>query len=165
VSKQEEIIPRTPKAEEAHKDFLRRCELGFRREDIREELAKSEFELVLHLADKHDFPMIAYTWEKLEPRIKEYYYRLADKQLQYLHSQGLVLKTDRELGFARVDGIGRELWYDGYKAAMDDFKEAGFVAVEPLISPPKPIQTGTSLGVTIKAKGYVVVPTREVGEP
>ena len=106
-----------------------------KQEEIREGIAELE-----HLqwaqwsrVRNPDHPLIDVPYSKLSEKDKELDRVWAQKVLFYLHSKGIVIKVERELGFARVDGTGRELWYDGYKAAMDDYEEAGYVAVEPLI--------------------------------
>lgn len=58
-------------------------------------------------------------WESLTEKEKQSYFYMADQILSYLHSQGIVIKTDRELP---ADGRG----------SLEDW-EYEYVAVVPLI--------------------------------
>ena len=64
---------------------------------------------------------------------------IATQILEFLHSQGVVLKIDRELP---DENSGKHTWYEddlgeagriGYRLAINDVDEAGYVAVESLI--------------------------------
>lgn len=72
---------------------------------IREGIAKAEFELVLRLACEHEFTLSAYTWEELEPKLKEYYYYRAEQILKNLHSQGVVIHKDQTFPSIQVRGV------------------------------------------------------------
>ena len=52
---------------------------------------------------------------------------------EYLHSQGVVIKVDRELPIWELGSISNEVEYAIYKAAQQDMLKAGYVAVEPLV--------------------------------
>ena len=42
MTKQEELIPRTPEAEEVHKEFSKRCEVELKRKEIRDKVARDK---------------------------------------------------------------------------------------------------------------------------
>ena len=61
---------------------------------------------------------------------------LADDILKYLQSQGVVMIDEGELPFARVDIEGKpevRRFYDGYRACMNDYKEAGYKRTKSLV--------------------------------
>jgi len=71
---------------------------------------------------------------------------MTENLLEYLHSQGVAIKMDRELPYATEETVfGRLTWpvelmdpahgtyIEVYRLAQQDMGEAGYVAVEPLI--------------------------------
>ena len=61
---------------------------------------------------------------------------LAEGIINYLHSQGVVIKVDRELPDNEVwHKVERE--FEAYCAGRNDMLKAGYVAVEPLIKEEK----------------------------
>jgi len=117
--------------------------------DIQEEIR--EWLATLFFPDKQQ---IEWEWGSCEDdTAKEDSYELADKVISYLHSQGVVLKVDRELPndewLANLKNLIDPGSYYYFKewTAIDRGKtvgerqvtsylaEAGYVAVEPLIKP------------------------------
>jgi len=120
-----------------------------KQEERREGIAK--------ICQECEFPY--WSWETLDLDVREDYLNQADKILSYLHSQGVVIRVDRELPDSAYDSLifpttieeagkfltdkgltDREksaisgtiarLGWENCAKAMDD---AGYVAVEPLI--------------------------------
>ncbi len=56
--------------------------------------------------------------------------RLAKEIIEYLHSEGCVLKVERELPSYR-NAVNKS--YNDYMLGREDMLKAGYVAVEPLI--------------------------------
>lgn len=108
-----------------------------KQEEIREGMAKK-----LCLCDALD-------WEQLpesgyaNSKDRAYYRRLAASILQDLHSQGCVLKVDRELPknpfheLELVDDVYIHRSRKIHRAAQQYMLNAGYVAVEPLIEEKK----------------------------
>lgn len=72
------------------------------------------------------------TWESLPEKHKTEYLKTAVSLLNYLHSQGLVIKVDRKLPKRNwYKDWGGESGEAGYKLALEDM--VGYVAVKPLI--------------------------------
>jgi len=62
---------------------------------------------------------------------KQAEYIIDTKFIPYLHSQGVVIKTQGKLP-PNIAEVGSE-FYEGFKMAIKVMLEAGYVAVEPLI--------------------------------
>ena len=106
-------------------------EVGMKQEEIREGIAKK-----LCLWDGLD-------WEKLpesgyiNSKDRDYYRRQANSIFQDLHSQGCVLRVDRELPKFKLvlsASMGENSMVQlGYNCNRQDMLKAGYVAVEPII--------------------------------
>lgn len=70
-------------------------------------------------------------WEDLPQIIKDGYYGVANGFLSKLHSQGAVLRVERELPEPQVKVRGN--YNVGYYTCRLDMLKAGYVAVEPLV--------------------------------
>ena len=115
------------------------------REEIREGIAEWLWE---NRAGETTVQDCVYTWAELPGYRKDDFRASADKLLTYEHSQGVVIKVDRELpenpNRARNISIDEHPektwdvahsvgWRDGWESGRDDTIDAGYVAVEPLI--------------------------------
>ncbi len=88
------------------------------REDIREGLAKALYEREF----SKDY------WDtRMSNGDKVQWFAKADCGIQYLHSQGVVIKVDRKLPDHGVLQTGN------YRAGQRSMIDAGYIAVEPLI--------------------------------
>ena len=104
-----------------------------RREEIREGVAKNIF---LKQRTSDDYIYRRPCWEELGASAKKPFYKEADGISRFLHSQGVVIKVDRELpeylqaSWVKIeDDIFTELEWNTQKA----LDKAGYVAVESLI--------------------------------
>lgn len=62
--------------------------------------------------------------------------KITEEIIKYLHSQGCVLRVDRELPPSRANETewsGKVNWDDGYRHAEARYKLAGYHATEPLV--------------------------------
>jgi len=77
--------------------------------------------------------------EGIEEILKDHFFpytSATEEIIEYLHSQGVVIKVDRELPKRTwYKDWGGESGEDSYKLALEDM--AGYVAVEPLIKEQK----------------------------
>ncbi len=100
-----------------------------KQEKIREGYAKFLFERT-----EHDSQHCAKSYDDLKD--KGFWLWLADEHLKYLHSQGAVIKVDRELPNLSMGKHDCD-YVAGYKEARYEMLEAGYVAVESLTEEPK----------------------------
>ena len=110
-----------------------------KQEEIREGLAQSLFNSQMY----NDQCFGADTRKKVWDKENEHYYAWADNILYDLHSEGVVLKSKRELPCPEYSPVltmddGYNLGFErGFKCGVMDticeYTEAGYVAVEPLI--------------------------------
>ena len=61
---------------------------------------------------------------------KEWCLRFTEQLFRYLHSQGVVIKVDRG-----SDDIQLPILKETWEGMVEDMKELGYVAVEPLMKP------------------------------
>ena len=106
------------------------AEINEKREEIQEELDEKRKEIQVEMA------IIICESENDEysgDAAAIYYGYIGEKLLAYLHSQGVVIKVEREPlvndKFWQMGKEGRNAW----NKAIKDSKTAGYVAVEPLI--------------------------------
>ncbi len=101
------------------------------REEIREGIARitHHWHCPSEKWEERDNYLSSLGWLGPEP---EYYYKLADELLPYLHSQGVVIKVDRELLKKKTIENHLSSWANWYEGQQDMLK-AGYVAVAPLV--------------------------------
>ena len=93
MTKQEEPEPRTPEAEAAHRDFLKRCSIDLKRQKIRDGMA-----IRLHTRDRSmvkivdEASPINCSWEELSESFKAGYRAYANLFIADLHSQGVGIR-------------------------------------------------------------------------
>jgi len=122
--------------------------MASKQEEIREGIAKQLLQGTIDARygcpqkDLEGNPSVQTGWASEPDKVREHYLQKADQILIYLHSQGVVIKVDRELPEHwgnKIDWRNKKLNEAGkayskvYYVAQEDMLKAGYVAVEPLI--------------------------------
>ena len=103
-----------------------------KQEEIREGVAGIDFCWNLCGERAYECNMQA-TCPALLGRGKERSLRKVDHILAYLHSQGVVIKVDRDSAYCRIPIDKVPLSGNGAHVEVSELAKAGYVAVEPLI--------------------------------
>ena len=70
-------------------------------------------------------------WDVLSPETKRPYINIAELQLKYLHSQGVVIKVDRKLPSRWFKWVG--MFMRPVEITEKEIRKSGWAAVAPLI--------------------------------